>query len=62
MLTLSEPISGVAGMPVAEALGQATPFAAMLGHKQYGIQYLEVGKTDVASLAWQATLDSCALG
>ena len=46
----------------AEALGQATPFTTMLGHKQYGIQYLEVGKTDVTSLAWQATLDSCVLG
>ena len=43
--------AGIDGVPVAEAFGQAAPLAAMLAHIQDGVEHLQVGKTDVASLS-----------
>lgn len=40
----------VDGVPVAEALGQSTPFAAVLGHEEDCIQDLQVAQADVAAL------------
>lgn len=37
-------------VPVAETLGQAPPFAAVLGHVKNGVEHLQVGQTDVAAL------------
>ena len=40
----------VDGVPVAEAGRQPSPFAAMLGHVEDGIEYLQVRQADVAAL------------
>ena len=54
--------AGVNRVPVAEALGQAAPFTAMLRYIQDGVQDLKVGKTDVAPLSRKAILDLFVLG
>ena len=54
--------AGVDRVPVAEALGQAAPLAAVLGHVQDRIDHLQVGQADIASLSRQATLDLFVLG
>jgi len=41
----------VDGMPVAEPLGQRTPFAALLSDVQDGIAHLQIVERDVA--AWR---------
>ena len=45
-------------MPVAETLGQSTPFAALLGHVADGVDHLQVADVDIAALQGQAMLDS----
>lgn len=52
----------VDGVPVAEALGQAAPFAAVLGDVQDGVQHLQVAQADVAALRRQAVFDLRELG
>ncbi len=47
----------VYGVPVTKALGQPTPFAAMLGHIEDCIDDLEVTQADVATLPRQAMLN-----
>ena len=42
--------TSVDGVPITEALGQAAPLAAMLGHIQNGIQYAQIAETDIAPL------------
>ncbi|PNR63938.1 hypothetical protein LA07_03390, partial [Xanthomonas oryzae pv. oryzae] len=37
-------------MPVAKALGQTAPFAAMLCDVKKGVDYLQVGHADIAAL------------
>lgn len=54
---LPSPHAGVDRMPVAESLGQAAPFATMLGYVQHRIDYLKIGHTDVATLLGQAIFD-----
>ena len=54
--------AGIDRVPVAETLGQAAPLAAVLGYIQYGVQDPQVGKTDIAPLSRQATLDLFVLG
>ena len=54
--------AGVDRVPVAKSLGQAAPLAAVLGHVQYGVQDLQIGKPDVAPLSRKATLDLFVLG
>ena len=44
-------------VPVAEALGQSTPLAAMLGHIEDRIDHLQVAQADVATLPGQAVLN-----
>jgi len=44
-------------VPVAEALGQSSPLAAVLGHVQDCVDHLHVAQADVASLRRQAVLD-----
>jgi hypothetical protein len=54
--------AGVDRVPVAEALGQAAPLAAVLGHIQDRIEHLQIGQADVASLTRQTALDLFVLG
>ena len=49
--------AGIDGMPVAEAFGQPSPLAAMLGNVKNGIENLQVGMADVATLTRQAVFD-----
>jgi hypothetical protein len=51
----------VDGVPVAEALGQAAPLAAVLGNVQDGIEHVEAAHAHVASLRRQAMLDASEL-
>ena len=53
--------AGVDRVPVAEALGQAAPFAALLGHVQDRVQHSQIGQTHVATLGWQTVLDQTVL-
>lgn len=48
-------------VPVAEALGQPAPLAAMLGHVQDRVDHLQVVQADVATLLGQAVLDGSEL-
>jgi hypothetical protein len=41
-------------MPVAEMFRQAAPFAAMLGHIQQGVEQLQIGQANIATLPRQA--------
>jgi hypothetical protein len=54
--------AGVDRVPVAEALGQAAPLAAVLGNVQDRIQNLQIGQADIASLSRQTSLDLFVLG
>ena len=53
--------AGVDRVPVAEAFGQAAPFAALLGHVQDRVQHSQIGQTHVATLGWQTVLDQTVL-
>ena len=44
-------------VPIPELLGQAAPFAALLGDVQDRIQHLQIVERDVAALCRQASLD-----
>jgi len=44
-------------VPVAEPFGQSTPLAAMLGHVEDGVDYLQVAQADIATLLGQTVLD-----
>jgi len=44
--------AGVDRVPVAEALGQPSPFAAVFGHVKDGVDHLQVAQADVAALRW----------
>ena len=48
-------------VPVAEALGQSTPFAAVLRHVQDRIDNVKVAERDVAALDRQERLDATEL-
>ena len=43
----------VDSVPVSEVLRQATPLAAVLGHLQNGVEYLQVREADIAPLPRQ---------
>jgi len=43
----------VDGVPVAEVLRQTAPLAAVLGHVENGVEYLQVRETDIAPLPRQ---------
>jgi hypothetical protein len=59
---LGPPIhAGVDGVPLAESLWKATPFAALLGDVQDGVQHLQVGQRYVAALNRQTMLDQAVL-
>ena len=44
-------------VPLAEALGQSSPLAAVFGHVQDCVDHLHVAQADVSSLRRQAVLD-----
>lgn len=48
-------------VPVAEAFGQCTPFAAVFGHVQHGVEHLQVVERDTAALPRQAIFDAAEL-
>ena len=50
--------TSVDGVPVAKSLRQSAPLASMLGHVQLRVEHLQVGKTDIASLARKAGLNT----
>ena len=50
--------AGVDGVPVAKTLRQSAPLAPLLGYIQQRVEHLQVGKTDIASLARKARLDT----
>ena len=52
----------VDGVPVAKALGQPAPLAAMLGDIQHRIQNNEIGQADVTALRGKAVFDLLELG
>lgn len=49
-------------MPVPELLGQAAPFAPLLGDVQDRVQDLPIVERDIAALGRQASLDVTILG
>ena len=52
----------VDSVPITEAFGQTAPLAAVLGHVQNGVQYIQITETDIAPLKRQAVYDSLVLG
>jgi len=59
---LGPPIhSGVDRMPLAEPLGQTTPFAALFGDVQDGVQHPQIGQAHIAALPRQTVLDQAVL-
>lgn len=50
--------AGVDRVPIAKAFGQAAPLASVLCHVQHGIDHLQIGHADIASLKRQAVLDT----
>ena len=48
-------------VPVAEALGQAAPFAALLRDLQDRVQHPQIGQAHVAALSRQTVLDQAVL-
>src|SRR5450631_2747800 len=48
--------AGIDGVPIAEALGQPTPLASLLGHIQNRVQYRQVRHADIATLTRQTGL------
>ena len=53
--------AGVDGVPVAEPLGQAAPFATLLGDIQDRLQHPQIGQAHVAALSRQTVLDQAVL-
>lgn len=53
--------ASIDGMPATEAFGQATPFAALLGHIEDGVQDLKIRETDIAEPTWQTVLNQAIL-
>ncbi len=51
----------VNSMPIAQMLGQTSPFATMLNHIQQGIDQLQIGHAHIATLARQTTSDALEL-
>jgi hypothetical protein len=49
--------TGVDRMPVAKSLRQRTPFAAVLRHKEDGVNHVEVLVRNIAALTRQVRLD-----
>src|SRR5271155_3764177 len=50
--------AGVNGVPVAETLGESSPFAALLGDIEDRVQHREVGQAHVAALPGKTGLDA----
>ena len=50
------------GVPVAELLGQAAPFAPLLGDVQDGVQHLPIVERHVAAWCRQTSFDLTILG
>ena len=48
-------------VPIAKSLGQTPPLATVLGDIQHGVDYLQVGHADIATLLGQAVLDALEL-
>ena len=48
----------VDGVPIAKALWQSAPLAAVLGHIQHGVDDLQIAQTDVAALQRKAVLNA----
>src|ERR1017187_9505153 len=53
--------AGIDGVPIAEALGQPTPLASLLGHIQNRVQHRQVRHADIATLTRQTGLDTTVL-
>src|SRR5271163_5355681 len=53
--------AGVNGVPVAETLGESSPFAALLGDIEDRVQHREVGQAHVAALPGKTGLDAVVL-
>src|SRR5262250_1868953 len=51
----------VDGVPVPKAFGQRAPFAAILGHIEYGVDHVEILMCDVAVLSGQVLRDASEL-
>lgn len=51
----------VDGVPVAKARRQSSPFAAMFGHVQDGVEHLQIRQTDVAALHREVWRDAFVL-
>src|SRR5580693_6279902 len=49
--------AGVDSVPIAEALGQAAPFATVLRDVQYRVDHLKIGERNVAALYRQERFD-----
>ena len=52
---------GVDGMPVAQMFRQAAPFTAMLDRIQQGVEQLQIGHADIATLLRQTVGDALIL-
>ena len=50
------------GVPVAEPLGQTTPFAPLLGDVQNGVEHLQIVERHIAALRRQPRRDVAILG
>src|ERR1039457_1886154 len=48
--------ASIDGVPIAEALGQPTPLASLLGHIQNRVQHRQVRHADIATLTRQTGL------
>ena len=53
--------AGVDGVPVAKALGQTAPLAALLGYIQDRVEHAQIGQAHVAALGRQTMLDQAVL-
>jgi len=49
--------ASIDGVPVAEPLGQTTPFATLLGDVQDGVEHVQIVERYVAALRRQTRLD-----
>jgi hypothetical protein len=45
------------GVPATKTLWKTTPFTALLGHIQHGVEHLQVAQAHVPTLHWQRILD-----
>ena len=54
--------ASIDGVPVAEPLGQTTPFASLLGDVQNGVEHLPIVEPHVAAWRWQTRRDVMILG